>query len=70
MQKMEFNLKLPVIVETESEALQEIRAADSIVGKEFLSRPDFDKVSRVTSGTLIRKFGSWRELLRKAGLGS
>ena len=70
MQKMEFNLKLPVIVETESEALQEIRAADSIVGKEFLSRPDFDKVSRVTSGTLIRKFGSWQELLHKAGLGS
>jgi hypothetical protein len=58
MQMMEFKLKLPVIVETEGEALQEIRAADSIVGKEFLPRPDFDKVSRVTSGTLIRKFGS------------
>jgi hypothetical protein len=29
----------------------------------------FDKVSRVTSGTLIRKFGSWQELLYKAGLG-
>jgi hypothetical protein len=70
MQMMEFKLKLPVIVETEGEALQEIRAADSIVGKEFLSRPDFDKVSRVTSGTLIRKFGSWQELLHKAGLGS
>lgn len=66
---MEFSLKLPVIIETEDEALAEIRAADTIIGKEFLCRPDFDKVSRVTSGTLIRKFGSWQELLCKAGLG-
>lgn len=66
---MEYSLKLPVIIETEDEALAEIRAADTIIGKDFLSRPDFDKVSRVTSGTLVRKFGSWQELLYKAGLG-
>ena len=66
---MEYSLKLPVIIETEDEALAEVRAADTIIGKDFLSRPDFDKVSRVTSGTLVRKFGSWQELLYKAGLG-
>lgn len=67
---MEYKIKLPVIIKTESEALTEILAADKSVNKEYLSRPDFDKVARVTSGTLIRKFGSWQELLEKAGIGN
>jgi hypothetical protein len=66
---MEFSIRLPVIIESEEEALDEIRSADTAIGKQFLCRPDFDRVSRVTSGTLIRKFGSWQELLCKAGIG-
>lgn len=66
---MEYKIKLPVVIETEAEALKEILAANSTIGKAYLSRSDFDKVARVTSGTLIRKFGNWQELLKKAGIG-
>lgn len=67
---MKYIIKLPVVIKTEEEALNEILAANKIIEKKYLSRPDFDKVARVTSGTLIRKFGSWQELLEKAGIGN
>lgn len=44
------------------------RVADLVPGRSF-SRTEFDKLSRTSSSTIVRRLGGWQEALQRAGLG-
>lgn len=48
--------------------LAEVRRVATALGKNSLSRRDVDATGRISSGTLIKRFGSMRHALQRAGL--
>ncbi len=48
--------------------LDELRRVAALVNSPFLTKRDFDKSSRVCSGTVRQRFGGWQQALVKAGL--
>jgi hypothetical protein len=50
--------------------LSEIRRVGEVVGDRRLTRRLFDSHSKVSSSTVVRRFGSWEQALRGAGLSS
>lgn len=66
---MKFDLNFLPADATDEEIFDEIKRVDVLVGKNFLTRNDFDKNSKIHSSTLIRRFGDWRNILEKAGIG-
>jgi hypothetical protein len=47
--------------------LNEVRRVIKELGMDQVTRRDFDKVSKVSSSTLRKKFGSWQKVLVRAG---
>jgi len=66
---MKFDLNFLPTNATDEDIFEEVRRVDHIINKPFLSGRDFDKHSKIHSSTLRRRFGSWHEVLVKAGLG-
>lgn len=54
---------------SEEAVLEEVRRVARELGSERLTRERFDEVSRVSSTTLSRKFGSWFGAMDRAGIG-
>lgn len=67
---MKFELKNLPRNSTDEEIIAEINRVDVIVGKDILSRRDFDKHSKIHSTTICNHFGNstWKDVLIKAGL--
>jgi hypothetical protein len=65
---MKFDLNFLPINATDEDVFEEVRRVNQIVNKRFLSSRDFDKHSKIHSSTLRRRFGSWQEVLVRAGL--
>src|SRR3989338_9267406 len=53
---------------TDENIVKEIRRVDKIVNKSFLSTRDYDTHGKIHSATLRRRFGTWKNVLAKAGL--
>jgi hypothetical protein len=51
------------------EVISEIIRVDSLVGKDRLIQHDFDKVAKISSSAVKRKFGSWEKALNAANIG-
>jgi len=49
--------------------LEEVRRVAQVVGKPVLSTACFDKYGRTSARTLYRRFGDWRTVLERAGVG-
>jgi len=54
---------------TDDYLLEEVRRIAGIVGKPWLSHPDFCKHSKINPLTLNKRFGAWDVVLKRAGLG-
>ena len=54
---------------TEDEIITEIRRVDSLVGKDKLTYQDYDKLAKMSSSTVKRRLGSWKNALVAADLG-
>jgi len=65
---MKFELNFLPDNASDEDLFEEIRRVDQIVNKQFLSTRDFDKHSKIHSATLRRRFGTWKDVLTKAGL--
>ncbi len=65
---MKFELNYLPTNATDEDVFAEIRRIDSLLGKKFLTRDDFDKNSKIHSGTLVRRFNNWQTVLTKAGI--
>ena len=62
--------ELPRLVEyTEQEILDELRRIAAVLADGALTRDAFDAQAKVSSTTLLRRFGDWRSALEAAGLG-
>ncbi|EKE15091.1 MAG: hypothetical protein ACD_12C00150G0001 [uncultured bacterium] len=50
--------------------IAEMKRVDAIIGKDILSRRDFDKHSKINSTTICNRFGNstWKDVLVRAGL--
>jgi hypothetical protein len=68
MSTMKFELNR-LIDYSDPEILEEIRRVAASCGTTRLKREDFNKLSRVSSDTIKRRFGGWKEGLEAAGLG-
>ena len=68
---MKFELKTLPRNSSDEEIIAEIKRVDSIVGKDILSRRDFDKHSKINSTTICNRFGNstWKDALIRAELG-
>jgi hypothetical protein len=49
--------------------INEVKRVANLVPHKKLTRPAFDRLSKVNSSTLFRRFGSWSEVLKIAELG-
>ncbi len=65
---MNFDLNFLPTDATDEDVFEEIRRVDRIVNKQHLSTRDFDKHGKIHSATLRHRFGTWRDVLTKAGL--
>lgn len=65
---MKFELNFLPANATDEDLFEEIRRVDSLVGKDILTRTDYDKHSKIHSSTLVRRFDNWQNVLTKAGL--
>lgn len=52
---------------TNQELINELQRAEEIVDG-VMSSVDYDKVGKMSRGTIIRRFGSWNEAKKSAGL--
>lgn len=69
MKQIKFELeRLPRNCEDDVIA-DEIRRVASLNNLSYLSRKEFDKHSKVSSSTVVNRFGDWGAALNKAGLG-
>lgn len=66
MSKFELNF-LPTDAKDE-DIFEEIKRVDAIVGKDVLTKKDFEKHSKIHPSTLMRRFGDWGKVLELAGL--
>lgn len=48
--------------------IQELRRIASVLGKATLSRREIDSHGRISSGVVIKRFGSLRKALQESGL--
>ena len=48
--------------------IAEVQRVASLITEPFITREDFDALSRVNSYTCIRRFGGWQDTLRAAGI--
>ena len=46
----------------------ELRRAASLLTKRPITRAEFDKIAKVSSSTIVRRFGTWADALNAAGL--
>jgi Homing endonuclease associated repeat len=61
--------KLKKISDYSEEAMtDEIKRVSAIVKSDTLSTREFDKQARISSRTVVTKFGGWNKALQKAGL--
>ncbi|OFX15684.1 MAG: hypothetical protein A2Z18_03525 [Armatimonadetes bacterium RBG_16_58_9] len=54
---------------SDEELLEEVRRAVELAGKPVLMQQEFQKYSEVSHGTLTYRFGKWRAVLERAGVG-
>lgn len=66
---MKFDVNFLPANATDKDIFEHIREVDAKVGKEFLTQTDFNLHSKIHSGTLVRRFGSWAKVLELAGIG-
>jgi hypothetical protein len=64
---MEYKLK-KISEYSEGALIDEIKRVSSIVKSDRLSMREFDKHARISSRTVLSKFGGWNNALQKAGL--
>src|ERR1700733_10805045 len=65
---MKFELSRLATNCSNEEIIVEIQRVDSLINKNWLSRRDFDRVAKVNSVTVIKRFGSFEQALTIAGL--
>jgi 5-methylcytosine-specific restriction endonuclease McrA len=65
---MEYNLNSLPRNCSKEEIIAEIKRVDLIVGKEKLTVKDYDKYSKLSAGSVKKKFGGWGNALVSAGL--
>lgn len=53
---------------SDEEIIAEIKRVDSIVNKELLTKKEYDKYGKMTSGRIQKRFGGWEKALIAAGL--
>ncbi len=66
---MKFELKNLTRNCSDKEIIDEIKRVDVIVGKELLTRKDYDEHGKITSGTIQKRLGGWQKALNVAKLG-
>ncbi len=66
---MKFELNFLPTNASDEDIFEEIRRVDFLVGKDILTRTDFDKQGKINSSTLVRRFDNWHNVLIKAGIG-
>jgi len=47
--------------------LKEIRRTTNFISSQFITRKEFDKISKISSSTVVNRFKSWGNALSKAG---
>lgn len=67
-QAMKFELKNLPKNSSEQDIVAEIKRVDGIVGKDILTKQDYDKLGKITSGAIQKRLGGWRKALALAGL--
>lgn len=65
---MKFDLNFLPTDATDEDIFDEIRRVDALVGKDVLTKKDFEKHSKIHPSTLMRRFGDWSKVLELAGL--
>jgi len=53
---------------TDNEILDELKRVAESLGKEIITRVDFNRNSEISSDVFVVRFGSWQNALKKAGL--
>ena len=67
---MKFELKSLPRNASDEEIVAEIKRVDVIVGKDLLTKKDYDKHGKITSGAIQKRLGGWQKALIAAGLGN
>lgn len=65
---MKFDLNFLPTDAKDEDIFDEIRRVDALVGKDTLTKKDFEKHSKIHPSTLMRRFGDWSKVLELAGL--
>jgi len=66
---MKFELKSLPRNASDEEIVAEIKRVDLIVGKDLLTKKDYDEHGKITSGAIQKRLGGWQKALITAGLG-
>ncbi len=53
---------------SDEEIISEIKRVDAIINKDILTKKDFDKFGKITSGAIQKRLGNWQKALIAAGL--
>ena len=65
---MKFELKSLPRNASDEEIVAEIKRVDVIVGKDLLTKKDYDEHGKITSGAIQKRLGGWQKALIAAGL--
>lgn len=60
--------KFSVSTLSDEQLIEELRSVARQLGKSCVTTDEFDAASRFAAGSISRRFGSWREALRRGGL--
>jgi hypothetical protein len=55
---------------SDEEIIDEIKRVDIIVNKKYLTKKNYDKFGKITSGAIQKRLGGWQKALIVAGLGN
>jgi Homing endonuclease associated repeat/HNH endonuclease len=65
---MKFELEDTMRGASDEEVLNDLRRCTKLLGKETITRAEYQHSGRVSPGTIERRFGSWNKGLEKAGV--
>jgi len=65
---MKFELEESMRGASDQEILDDLRRCAKLLGKENITYAEYQHTGRASSGTIVRRFGSWNKGLEKAGL--
>ena len=65
---MKFELEDTMRGAADEEILQDVRRCAELLEKNTITYSEYQRVGRASSGTVVRRFGTWNKALEKAGL--